>query len=73
MTDFVKTFSELPCYNAKDKKVMGCVSLRAIQDIDQAAAFLVDFGLMTKREQDCVLKEWIISRKAVRGEGSYTV
>lgn len=71
MTDFVKTFSELTCYNAKEKKLMGCVCLRAMQDIYQAAAFLVDFGLMTKGEKDCVLKEWIISRKAVRGEVSY--
>jgi hypothetical protein len=73
MTDFLKTFLELPCYNAKDKKLIGCACLRSIKDIDQAAAFLADFSLMTKGEQYYVLKEWIISREAVRGEGSYSL
>jgi hypothetical protein len=48
MNAFVETLLELPCCNSKDKKLIGCVCLRAIQDIDQAASFLVDLGLTKK-------------------------
>jgi hypothetical protein len=41
--------------------------------MDHAAEFLVDLGMITKGEQDSVIKEYILSRAATRGEGGYNL
>jgi hypothetical protein len=57
------------CYNHTTRQFVQCECLKKLVDIDHAAEFLVDLGMMAKGEHNSVTKEWILSRAATRGEG----
>jgi hypothetical protein len=61
------------CYNHMTREFIQCECLQKPVDIDHAAKFLSDLGIMTKGEHYSVINEWILSRASTIGEGGYTL
>jgi hypothetical protein len=59
--------------NLKIHQFSSCTCMNKLVDIDHATGFMVYVGILTKGEQDTIMKEWIVNRKSTRGEGGYSL